>query len=105
MNLRDRRAIRFDWWLYGIGSFIVLVVPAPLLLLGQYPAAWRWRGLLATDVVGFGIMIAVLLRGLGRVRRARALEQRLAAEDRDARRRLDGLLVELAARRRRGPLS
>jgi hypothetical protein len=96
---------RVDRILIVLSGIVVIVVPVPLLLLGHYPAAWRWRGVLATDVVGFAVLGVSLARSVWRVHRARRLALRLEAEAEAARRRLDRVLLELAARRRRGPLS
>ena len=103
MTLLDRRAIRRDWYLFAIGSIIVVVLPVPIFTFA--PAAWCRCGLLASDILGFGLITAVCLRCFLRMRRARRLALRLETESNEQRRRLDRVLVDLATRRRRGPLS
>lgn len=96
---------RLDRVLMVAAAVIVIALPVPLLLVGRYPSAWRWRGLMATDVVGFGLAGVAVVRSLWRVRAARLRAERFEADAREAHRRLDELLERLAARRRGGPLS
>jgi hypothetical protein len=97
------RAIRLDRWLLALGAVIVLVVPVPFLLLG----VWRFGGIMATDVVGFGLVLVVVVRGGRRALFARRLARASYADLAAAERSLDRTL-EQAIRMRgepRGPLS
>lgn len=94
---------RIDKLLLWLGGFIVIVVPVPFLVRGF----WSFHRVLATDVMGFGLMSFVAFRSLYRMVRLQRELERMRAED-EAHDRAVRAALERMLRGRgepRGPLS